>query len=165
MNPSLLKSIFAAAFGCVLLADALAAPAAPSPTAAELQKWIADKAVSVRSVDAADEDFSDLEPLVNAIGPAQIVQLGEPGHGAGSSFAAKVRLVKFLHQRMGFNVLVWESGMYDLELSQAGMRGSDTAPIAARRGEFRLWSDAEELKQLFDYVKASQTTDRPLDMA
>jgi len=157
-------SISAIAFAC--LASASPAPADSSQTAAaELQKWIASKAVTVRSLDAADEDFSDLEPLVKAIGSAQVVQLGEPGHGAGSSFAAKVRLIKFLHQRMGFDVLLWESGMYDLELSQAGMRGDDTPAIAAHRGIFRLWSDAEELKPLFDYVKTSQATVHPLDMA
>src|SRR5438094_957924 len=130
---------------------------AASPAgAAELQEWIAGNAVAVRSVDAADEDFSDLEPLMKAIGPAQVVQLGEPGHGAGTSFAAKVRLIKFLHQRMGFDVLVWESGMYDVTLSDAGMRGSDEAIAAARRGVFQLWSGAEEVRPLFDYVKASQ---------
>jgi hypothetical protein len=55
--------------------------------------------VAIRTVDPADQDFSDLEPLRAAIGTARIVQLGEPSHGAGSSFAAKTRLVMFLHQR------------------------------------------------------------------
>lgn len=130
-----------------------------------LQTWIAKNAAPVRSVDATDEDFRDLEPLAKAIGSAQVIQLGEPGHGAGTSFAAKVRLIKFLHQRMGFDVLVWESGMYDVELSQAGMRGSDAAVAAARRGIFRLWSDSEEVRPLFEYIKVSQTTTHPLDMA
>lgn len=139
----------------------------PARAAADdaLQAWIAAQAVPVRSIDAADEDFSDLEPVAKAIGAAQVVALGEPGHGAGSSFAAKVRLIKFLHQRMGFDVLVWESGMYDVGLSQAGMRGADTPVAAARRGIFQLWSDAEQVKPLFDYVKVSQATIHPLVMA
>jgi erythromycin esterase len=131
----------------------------------QLQAWIAANAVPVRSIEATDEDFSDLEPLAKAIGAAQIVQLGEPGHGAGSSFAAKVRLIKFLHQRMGFDVLVWESGMYDVQLTQAGMRGSDAPVAAARRGIFQLWSGAQEVRPLLDYVKVSQATAHPLTMA
>ncbi|HWU54118.1 MAG TPA: hypothetical protein VN175_01370, partial [Rhizomicrobium sp.] len=118
MKRSLLLSI--AALGCLTCGPARSADQGASDA---LQTWIAANAVTVRSVDAADEDFSDLEPLAKAIGPAQVVALGEPGHGAGTSFAAKVRLIKFLHQHLGFDVLVWESGMYDVELSQAGMRG------------------------------------------
>src|SRR5688500_14617591 len=77
-----------------------AQPASEDP----LQAWIATHAVAVRSIHPDDEDFSDLLPLISAIGPARVVQLGEPSHGAGAAFAAKVRLIKFLHQRMGFDV-------------------------------------------------------------
>jgi erythromycin esterase-like protein len=60
--------------------------------------------------------------------------MGEPSHGAGSAFAAKVRLIKFLHQRMGFDVLVWESGLYDVRLAQAALRTPEDPVTAARRG-------------------------------
>src|SRR5215470_11480252 len=102
-----------------------ASPAAPD----ELQKWLSDHAMTVRSIDAADEDFNDLEPLIDAIGSARVVGLGEPSHGAGSGFAAKVRLVKFLHQRMGFDVLAWESGLYDVGLTRAAMRSKEEDPV------------------------------------
>jgi erythromycin esterase-like protein len=61
--------------------------------------------------------------------------------------------------------VVWESGFYDLELTQAGMRAGEDAVAAARRGIFTLWSNAEEVRPLFEYAKASQTTTSPLDMA
>jgi erythromycin esterase len=127
--------------------------------------WISQNAVSIRSIDPGDENFSDLEPLLGAIGSARVVQLGEPSHGAGSSFAAKVRLIKFLHQRMGFDVVAWESGMYEVRLAQAGLRGGEDAVAAAQRGVFSIWSKAEEVRPLFEYAKASQGTTRPLDMA
>jgi erythromycin esterase len=130
-----------------------------------LQTWIAGNVVAVRTIDAADEDFSDLEPLMDAIGSAQVVQLGEPSHGAGNSFAAKVRLIKFLHQRMGFDVLVWESGMHGVRLTEAGMRGGDDAVTAAQRGIFTIWSNTEEVRPLLEYAKASQSNTRPLEMA
>lgn len=145
----------------VLLAGG-ASWAAPSGT---LQTWLETHAKPVRTIDANDEDFSDLEPLGEAIGDARLVQLGEPSHGAGSCFAAKARIVKFLHRRLGFDVLIWESGMYDVALAQAGMRGADDAMTAARRGVFALWSMAAEVKPLFEYIKASQATPRPLEMA
>jgi erythromycin esterase len=130
-----------------------------------LQAWLEGHARTVRTIDPADEDYADLEPLGDAIGDARVVQLGEPSHGAGSCFAAKARIVKYLHRRLGFDVLIWESGLYDVALAQAGMRGSDDAMTAARRGVFTLWSMAAEVKPLFEYIKASQASLRPLEMA
>jgi len=99
----------------------------------DLSGWLAANAVPIRSIDAADEDFTDLAPLGKAIGAARVVQLGEPSHGAGSAFAAKARIVRFLHRHHGFDVLIWESGLYDVALADAGMRGADDAMTAARR--------------------------------
>jgi hypothetical protein len=144
---------------------ALAGSAASAQPRDGLQTWLEAHAAPVRTIDAMDEDFSDLEPLGDAIGAARVVQLGEPSHGAGSCFAAKARIVKFLHRRHGFDVLIWESGLYDTALAQAGMRGTDDAMTAARRGVFTLWSMAAEVKPLFEYIKASQATVRPLEMA
>jgi erythromycin esterase len=99
-----------------------------------LQRWIVANAIDIRSIDAKDEDFSDLEPLMRAIGSARVVQLGEPSHGAGSAFAAKARLIKFLHQRMGFDIVAWESGFYEVRLAQAALRGGEDPVLAAQRG-------------------------------
>ncbi|MBS0333095.1 MAG: erythromycin esterase family protein, partial [Proteobacteria bacterium] len=119
----------------------------------------------VRSIDPAEEDFADLEPLAAAIGRAQVVQLGEPSHGAGSAFSAKGRLVKFLHARLGFDVLIWESGLYDVSLAQAAMRAGEDPVAAAGRGIFALWAQAAECRPLFEYIGATQSTSRPMEMA
>ncbi|MBM0106914.1 erythromycin esterase family protein [Steroidobacter sp. S1-65] len=148
-----------------LLAALLACSTGHAEQADELQRWIEKNAAPLRSIAATDEDFRDLEPLLTAIGPAEVVQLGEPGHGAGNSFAAKVRLIKFLHQRMGFDVLVWESGMHGMRLADAAMRGESDAVSAAQRGIFTIWSNAEEVRPLLEYVKSTQATSRPLQMA
>jgi erythromycin esterase len=75
--------------------------------------YLKKHAVPVRSIEAKDADFADLEPLRQMIGGRRIVMLGECSHGDGATFAAKVRLIKFLHQRMGFDVFAFESGLYD----------------------------------------------------
>lgn len=85
-----------------------------------------------------DEDFSDLMPLKALIGSARVVALGEQSHGDGSTFKAKCRLVRFLHQEMNFDVLAWESGLFDCrrvdEMFAKGVEPADVAKIAHEHG-------------------------------
>jgi erythromycin esterase len=150
---------------CIGLSSLAPAASDAPPAADELQKWIAQRAVPIRSIDASDEDFRDLEPLIDAIGAARVVQLGEPSHQAGSTFAAKVRLIKFLHQRMGFDVVAWESGLYDVHRTQVALRAGQDAVMAAQTGILATWSWTEDVRPLFEYAKATQATRRPLEMA
>jgi erythromycin esterase len=116
----------------------------------------------VRSIAPDDVDFSDLMPLVEKIGNARIVLLGEGSHGEGSTFLAKARMVRFLHQEMGFDVLAWESGLFDCEEVDRAMRSELSAYEAAQRGIFPVWSRSKQTQPLFEYVKATQATDRPI---
>jgi erythromycin esterase len=140
-------------------------PQATAQPADALQDWLAANAKAVRTVDPQGADFSDLEPLAAAIGTARVVQLGEPSHNAGTCFAAKVRLILFLHQRLNFDVVVWESGIYDVELAEAGLRAGGDPADAAQRGILRNWSGSEECRPLFAYAQKSHATARPLAMA
>ena len=55
----------------------------------------------------------DLIFLKEVLKDKRIVLLGEQSHGDGATFEAKVRLIKFLHQELGFTILSFESGLYD----------------------------------------------------
>src|SRR5262245_51557891 len=70
-----------------------------------------DVAVEVRSDAFGDTDFSDLEPMAEAIGDARIVALGEINHTDGATLVMRNRVIRFLHERMGFDVLAWEAGL------------------------------------------------------
>ncbi len=131
-------------------------------------QWLLSNAVEVRTVDPADEDFSDLQPLKGLIGDSRIVHLGEPSHGDGTAFLAKVRLVKFLHQQMGFDVLIWESGLYDCWKMNEGFRTATSPSAAAGKGVFSLWSQCQQVMPLFDYAIKTWSGDpgsSPLEMA
>jgi erythromycin esterase len=156
--------MLAAASASALMAPGFAPRAQAQPFDA-VQEWLAANAKAIRTVDPQSEDFSDLEPLAAAIGKARVVQLGEPSHNAGTCFAAKVRLIKFLHQRLNFDVVIWESGIYDVELVEAGLRAGEDPSVAAQRGILRNWSGSEECRPLFAYAQQSHATARPLAMA
>jgi erythromycin esterase len=142
-----------------------AAPASTSSPSDPLQDWLATHARPIRTVDPLDETFTDLEPIAAAIGKARVVQLGEPSHNAGTCFAAKARLIKYLHQRLDFDVVVWESGIYDVTRVEAGLLAGDDPVAAAQRGLLRNWSASEECRPLFEYARKSHATARPLAMA
>ena len=113
-----------------------------------------------------DENFSDLMPLKDMIGQSRLVVLGEQSHGDGAVFLAKVRMVKFLHREMGFDVLAWESGMFDCREVDRALR-DPAVPMddVARRGIFPIWTASAQVTPVLDYCRASFGTERPLETA
>src|SRR5262249_24603315 len=79
-------------------------------------------ASTLRTLDPDDTDFSDLRPLRALIRDASIVILGEQTHGDGTTFKAKVRLLRYLHEQLGFDVLAWESGEFDCEMMNRAIK-------------------------------------------
>jgi erythromycin esterase len=128
----------------------------------ERVRWLAEHSVGVRSIDPADEDFSDLLPLVKVIGKARVVQLGEATHNDGATFLAKGRLIRFFHEVMGFDVLAWEAGIVDVRRVDSALRAGLPSAEAARRGLYRGWYNREAMWTL-DYVRSSQGAARPID--
>ena len=135
---------------------------AAGPAPQERVRWLAENAVAVRSIAPADEDFSDLMPLVKWIGTSRVVALGEVTHGDGEAFHAKARLIRFLHQVMGFDVLAWESGFFDVPQMDAALRTDVPLAEAARQGLYRIWWNSREVQPTLAYVRSTQATARPI---
>lgn len=131
-------------------------------TDAEKARWLAEHAVPVRSIAPEDEDFSDLMPLAGWIGSSRVVALGEVTHGDGAMFLAKARLVRFLHQVMGFDVLAWEAGFFDVPLVDAALRSDVPLSEAAARGLYRIWWKSAETQPVLSYVRSTRTTLHPI---
>lgn len=134
------------------------APKAPI-TNVELERIFSLKEVAypIATIDPASDDFGDLEPLLQKIGTARVVLLGEPSHGDGATFLAKSRLIKFLHQRAGFDVVAFESGLYDCKRVNDGFREESNWSAAVSRGVFGIWSQSEQCRPLFQYIMDTHT--------
>jgi erythromycin esterase len=154
--------VFVFLSACVAVADD-AKPA--EALAQERVAWLKKHAASVRSLDPADEDFADLEPIRKAIGESRIVFLGEEWHGSGATFRARSRVIKFLHQKCGFDVLAFESGLYDCRKTwEFLVEGKMPAGDAARQGIFQTWSGTEECRPMWDYLGKQARQPRPLEV-
>ncbi len=127
--------------------------------------WLKEHALHVRSVSPTDTDFSDLQPLKQIIGDAKIVMLGEQSHGDGTTFLAKSRLIKFLHQEMGFDVLAFESGLYDNWKAWHLLKEGEDPLQAIERSVWPLWSHSEQVQDLIDYLGKAVNGPRPLELA
>lgn len=123
--------------------------------------WLREHAVRVRSIDPADEDFADLEPLGEAIGDARVVLLGEASHGEGATSLAKGRLLRFLHQRKGFDVLALEAGFHDCAKAGWALAAGQADGDMIARG-VPDWTRVEQFQPVIDYVRASQGSARPI---
>jgi erythromycin esterase len=127
--------------------------------------WLRQNVPAIRTIDPQDDDFSDLEPLRGAIGSARVVMLGEQTHGDGSTFLAKARLIQFLHQEMGFDVLAFESPMYDLSKAWQEIERGALATDALRAGVFGTGPHSDQFGAVVEYLEQTVRTDRPLILA
>jgi len=128
-------------------------------------EWLASQAISVATVDPANRDFSDLQPLQTVIADARVVLLGEQSHGDGTVFLAKTRLIEFLHQEMGFEVLAFESGLFDMRKAWEAMAGGADPREAFSTGVFGIWAGSAEVQPLIAYLGEVAGSNRPLELA
>lgn len=126
--------------------------------------WLRRNVLAVRTLDPNDDDFGDLMRLKDVIGNTRIVALGEQSHGDGATFQAKVRLVRFLHEKMGFNVLAWESGFFDCEEMDRALQSDQPLDQAVRQGVFAIWGKSALVRPIFAYARSSYKTAAPLRM-
>lgn len=148
-----------------LLSDAeLALPPDSMPAPVEnvdWTNWVKSHARPIRSLGATD--FSDLRFFAPLLRGKRIVQLGESGHGVAEFNLAKVRLVKYLHEELGYDVIAFESSLFECNRAQRAVATLNAEQLM-RACLFSIWWTAEALP-LFDYIKQTQATAHPLVLA
>jgi erythromycin esterase-like protein len=106
-----------------------------------------------------------LEELDRIIGDAQIVMLGEPWHGDGAAIRLRSEIVAHLHEKLGFDVLVFESDFFGVA------RGWEKAARTRDVGNFSkddvypFWAITPAASPLWDHIGASLRRGSPLDIA
>lgn len=116
-------------------------------------------------LDSSTAFTNKFETLKKYIGDAKIVMLGEETHGDGTTFKTKVELIKFLHQNMGFDILVWEGGLFQAEKAwELATQNVNDAVLAFQHSTFPQWAWSKQVQPLFTYVKDVINSNKPLRM-
>ncbi|WP_291869885.1 erythromycin esterase family protein [Maribacter sp.] len=107
---------------------------------------LAQKAISIEG----QEPYSFLNSIVDN---KRLVLLGEQTHGDGATFDEKVKIVKYLHENLGYNIIVLESGFYDNYTAFKNYANSknDEASILDNEVD-NIWSNTEAVQNLYNYI-------------
>lgn len=127
--------------------------------------WLKENAVPFSLQTEQSDDFADLEPLRERLSSMRCVALGEAQHGDGTTFRAKLRLVRFLHEKCGFDVIAWESGLWDCAQAWKAIRTGGDPRDSAAVGVFGVWTQSLQMADLWGYLAARAKADRPLELA
>ncbi|KAF0811534.1 hypothetical protein IGB42_03991 [Andreprevotia sp. IGB-42] len=132
-----------------------------------LYNEVKQKAVPIRTLNAsADDDFADMAAFGAAIGDAQVVSLTEDTHGDANALELMNRQVQYLHKVKGFDVLMMESAMFDVEAiwRSASTKDAKIVDLAPDR-IFFMYSKTDAGRKVLQYVDEQRGSARPLLLA
>ncbi|MFI5423005.1 MAG: erythromycin esterase family protein [Nitrososphaerales archaeon] len=131
-----------------------------------IKAYVKDNAKLINTVDPNDTSYSDLTPIGKVIGEKRIVMLGELFHGDGTTFLAKTRIIKYLHEKLGFNILAFESDFFGINSGwESYGKGQMTVDSLVMSSIFPIWTCCKQCKSIFAYIKQQSTTNDPLRLA
>lgn len=125
--------------------------------------WLVANHHRIASLDIHEPDDSDLDFLQAAIGSRRIVLLGESSHRVDEFDQAKARVIRYLHERMGFDVLVFEANIYSCFRANEQLLAM-SPDDAMHDSIYPIWDCAATL-DLFTYLKQTQTSADPMVLA
>lgn len=118
----------------------------------------------VQPIELNQADFSDLQFLKDEIGERRIVALGEQTHQDGKTFELRARIIEFLMEEMDFDVVLFEAGMFDVNvaqrITQESGQISDLTPSL-----YGFWRNAVQHEALFAYWQQRLDAGQPLEFA
>jgi erythromycin esterase len=150
---------------CFLLLAALCALLTwPAAAQSRTKQYVQTHLAPIASIDPYYADNADLAAFGQAIGSARIVMLGEQDHGDGATMQAKTRLVKYLHEQKGFNVLAFEGDMFSLNQGWEQLAATPDAQAAFLHDNiYFYWSLCQQCDQLlYQYVPQTTRSATPL---
>ncbi len=119
----------------------------------------------IASIDPTTTEYSGYQTIAEQIGKARIVMLGEQTHGHGTTFTAKIKIIKYLVENLGFDVIAFESSFYEIDKIWNSSEGLSKKLDSTKREIYGIWSKPLETAPLFDYIIERNSKGLNLDIA
>jgi erythromycin esterase len=120
-----------------------------SQTKEELN-WI--KANS-KEIQLDDNDYERFEFLDSILKDKRIVMLGENTHGSSEYSLLKNRIIQYLHKKLGYNILTWESSLLDCYAVES--LKTKLSPEEMANGSLHFAYKSKQILPLMNYIKNS----------
>jgi erythromycin esterase-like protein len=113
------------------------------------KKFLKENSVTI----SADTNFNraDWKVIANQVKNKKIILLGEFNHSSKEVFQTRNSLIKYLHEKLGINVILLESGIG--ELASTDLKKETLSPAQMTNGLVGSWR-TQEFRDLITYVKA-----------
>ncbi|MDJ1494104.1 erythromycin esterase family protein [Cytophagaceae bacterium DM2B3-1] len=137
-----------------ILVDGQAPPSVNAPALPTLAEttWLKKAIIPLKSTSPSDP-FTDLLALNEKIGKAHMIGLGENTHGSHEIFQMKHRLIRWLVEQKGFNVIAFEADMAAAEdVNKYVLTGKGDARKVLKGLGYWTWS-VEEIAELISWVR------------
>ncbi|NQY05375.1 MAG: erythromycin esterase family protein [Flavobacteriaceae bacterium] len=120
--------------------------------------------MNLGEVHNTNENFNNYSELIPILKGVEIVMLGEQSHGEATTYETKIKLIKYLHQELDFDLLVFESGFYDCSKAWQKIKEGENVRDAIGKSIFSIWSATKNLIPLSDYIEKVKNSDKPLKL-
>ena len=124
--------------------------------ALDMVAWAKDTAVPISTTDP-ESDADDLKPLVQLVGNARIVSLGEATHGTREIFQMKHRILKALVEERGFTAFGIEANMPEAAAVNTYVLEGLGDPKEAIAGMYFWTWNTEEVLALVEWMRDHNT--------
>lgn len=123
---------------------------------------VQNSVIDLGEVIDGNQDYTGFSSLKDVLSGVEVVMLGEQTHGEGTVYDTKIKLIKYLHEEMDFDLLVFESSLYECNKAWELIENGEDVRIALGNSVFALWSVTKEFKPLASYIDSVRNTESEL---